>query len=165
MQSLLQKGASTRYFTCLNEISRLIQRLWLIELSIYRLQARPISIRNQSKMNTPDYSVPTTMASSSVNTPVLSTMATETASTANSRRPSNRPPPRRTNPLSNADRATKLSKNLSYVLRHGAIKEGYNIRSDGFIKVAELVGFGFQRDKSLSVPYGLLTTVFTSGLL
>ncbi|TPX34973.1 hypothetical protein SeMB42_g07235 [Synchytrium endobioticum] len=48
-------------------------------------------------------------------------------------------PPRRTNPLSPADRATKLSKNLSYVLRHAAIKDGYNIRPDGFIKVSELL--------------------------
>nr|CAG8433910.1 7405_t:CDS:2 [Entrophospora candida] len=32
----------------------------------------------------------------------------------------------------------KLSKSLSYVLRHGATKEGLNIREDGYIKLEEL---------------------------
>jgi 2'-phosphotransferase len=31
------------------------------------------------------------------------------------------------------------SKALSYILRHGAVKEGLAIRSDGFIKVEDLV--------------------------
>ncbi|XP_012284843.1 tRNA 2'-phosphotransferase 1 [Orussus abietinus] len=32
-----------------------------------------------------------------------------------------------------------LSKKLSYLLRHGAVREGLNIRSDGFILVEELL--------------------------
>lgn len=33
----------------------------------------------------------------------------------------------------------KLSKTLSYILRHGAAKEGLKVRSDGFVRVDELV--------------------------
>lgn len=35
---------------------------------------------------------------------------------------------------------TRLSKTLSYVLRHGAEKEGIPIRQDGFVLVNDLVG-------------------------
>ncbi|TPX37089.1 hypothetical protein SmJEL517_g01029 [Synchytrium microbalum] len=41
--------------------------------------------------------------------------------------------------MSAHDRAKKLSKALSYILRHGAIKEGFDIRSDGFVKVSDLL--------------------------
>lgn len=34
---------------------------------------------------------------------------------------------------------TRWSKTLSYILRHGAAKEGLKLRSDGFVRVAELV--------------------------
>lgn len=33
----------------------------------------------------------------------------------------------------------RYSKTLSYILRHGAIKEGLEMRKDGFIKVDNLV--------------------------
>lgn len=38
------------------------------------------------------------------------------------------------------DPKTRLSKTLSYVLRHGAEKEGILIRPDGFVLVNDLVG-------------------------
>lgn len=38
------------------------------------------------------------------------------------------------------DATTRLSKTLTYVLRHGAEKEGIPIRPDGFILVNDLVG-------------------------
>jgi RNA:NAD 2'-phosphotransferase (TPT1/KptA family) len=38
------------------------------------------------------------------------------------------------------DPKTRLSKTLSYVLRHGAEKEGISIRPDGFVLVNDLVG-------------------------
>ena len=38
------------------------------------------------------------------------------------------------------DPKTRLSKTLSYVLRHGAEKEGIRIRPDGFVLVNDLVG-------------------------
>ncbi len=33
----------------------------------------------------------------------------------------------------------RISKTLSYILRHGAQKEGVPIRDDGYVKVADLV--------------------------
>lgn len=38
------------------------------------------------------------------------------------------------------DRKTRISKTLSYVLRHGAEQEGIPIRPDGFVLVNDLVG-------------------------
>ena len=35
----------------------------------------------------------------------------------------------------------KISKAMSYVLRHGAEKEGIAMRPDGFIKVDDLLAF------------------------
>ncbi|KAJ8670268.1 hypothetical protein QAD02_001527 [Eretmocerus hayati] len=35
---------------------------------------------------------------------------------------------------------TQISKKLSYILRHGALKEGLNIRSDGYVDVQEVLG-------------------------
>ena len=39
----------------------------------------------------------------------------------------------------NVDKSTQLSKKLSYLLRHGAVKEGLNIEPDGYILVTELL--------------------------
>lgn len=33
----------------------------------------------------------------------------------------------------------RISKTLSYILRHGAEKEGLKIRSDGYVRVTDLV--------------------------
>jgi RNA:NAD 2'-phosphotransferase (TPT1/KptA family) len=41
----------------------------------------------------------------------------------------------------------RISKALSYTLRHGAEKEGLKLRSDGYANVKELVGFYAQRQK------------------
>lgn len=38
------------------------------------------------------------------------------------------------------DPKTRISKTLSYVLRHGAEKEGITMRPDGFVLVNDLVG-------------------------
>lgn len=37
------------------------------------------------------------------------------------------------------DPNTRISKGLSYILRHGAEKEGLKLRGDGYANVAELV--------------------------
>lgn len=37
------------------------------------------------------------------------------------------------------DPDTRWSKTLSYILRHGAAKEGLRLRDDGFVRVDELV--------------------------
>lgn len=37
------------------------------------------------------------------------------------------------------DDDTRHSKTLSYILRHGAAKESLILRSDGFVRVSELV--------------------------
>jgi RNA:NAD 2'-phosphotransferase (TPT1/KptA family) len=34
----------------------------------------------------------------------------------------------------------RISKNLSWVLRHGALELGLAMRSDGFVKVEDLLG-------------------------
>lgn len=46
---------------------------------------------------------------------------------------------------------TRLSKILSWLLRHGAVKEGLNIQPDGFISVLELL-----QHKNLSGKYDLI---------
>ncbi|TIB67838.1 hypothetical protein E3Q23_04095 [Wallemia mellicola] len=46
----------------------------------------------------------------------------------------------------------RYSKTLSYILRHGALKEGLFIRKDGFIKVDDLL----QRPKLKGLDYELL---------
>lgn len=38
------------------------------------------------------------------------------------------------------DPKTRISKTLSFVLRHGAEREGITIRPDGFVLVKDLVG-------------------------
>lgn len=34
---------------------------------------------------------------------------------------------------------TRTSKTLSWILRHGALKEGLNITSDGFVKIEDIL--------------------------
>lgn len=41
------------------------------------------------------------------------------------------------------DPDVRNSKTLAYILRHGAEKEGLHIRSDGFIKLADVVRLFF----------------------
>lgn len=41
------------------------------------------------------------------------------------------------------DRETRISKLVSYVLRHGAKKEGLRIDESGFVNVGELVSLSF----------------------
>lgn len=43
------------------------------------------------------------------------------------------------------DRETTISKAVSYVLRHGAAKEGVHLDQNGFANVADLVGDFFRR--------------------
>ncbi|XP_056646483.1 tRNA 2'-phosphotransferase 1 [Diorhabda sublineata] len=45
----------------------------------------------------------------------------------------------------------RLSKTLSWLLRHGAVKEGLNIKSDGFISVVQLL-----EHKNLNGKYNLV---------
>lgn len=40
---------------------------------------------------------------------------------------------------------TQLSKTLSYLLRHGAAKEGLKMRSDGFVKINDLVRDSYRK--------------------
>lgn len=44
-----------------------------------------------------------------------------------------------TTPLLAPVETTQLSKLLSYILRHGAVKENLHISSDGYIAVEDLV--------------------------
>lgn len=39
----------------------------------------------------------------------------------------------------NEDPEVQLSKTLSYILRHGAQREGLSMRSDGYVKLEDLV--------------------------
>ncbi|KAJ3102777.1 hypothetical protein HDU97_000316 [Phlyctochytrium planicorne] len=39
------------------------------------------------------------------------------------------------------DRRTTISKALAYILRHGAVKENIPIRTDGYVKLTDLVKF------------------------
>ena len=39
----------------------------------------------------------------------------------------------------NKDNDTRISKKLSYLLRHGAVKNGLNIRADGFINIQDIL--------------------------
>ena len=41
----------------------------------------------------------------------------------------------------NDSQDVRFSKTLSYILRHGAAKEGLKMRTDGFIRVDELVRY------------------------
>lgn len=37
------------------------------------------------------------------------------------------------------DYDVKISKSLSYILRHGAVKEGLEISSDGYVKLSDIL--------------------------
>jgi 2'-phosphotransferase len=39
------------------------------------------------------------------------------------------------------NRTVEISKTLSFILRHGATKEGLNITSDGYVSVKELLAW------------------------
>jgi len=43
----------------------------------------------------------------------------------------------------NESENTIISKSMSYILRHGAEKEGLKMRADGFVRVEDLVSKGF----------------------
>ncbi|KAJ3277621.1 tRNA 2'-phosphotransferase 1 [Blyttiomyces sp. JEL0837] len=47
------------------------------------------------------------------------------------------------------DPAVKFSKNLSYILRHGAVKERIPIRPDGFVKISDLMRHSKFKGKTL----------------
>ncbi|CAG8467860.1 595_t:CDS:2 [Ambispora gerdemannii] len=48
------------------------------------------------------------------------------------------------------DPTVRLSKTLSYILRHGAAKEGLQLRSDGYVKVDELLKLPKLRGKTFA---------------
>ena len=54
----------------------------------------------------------------------------------------------------------RISKALSYTLRHGASKEGLTLRADGYADVSELLQM--QKFKSLNLTLALLQTIVTS---
>lgn len=55
---------------------------------------------------------------------------------------SSKPRPKKgPNSRANESREVLISKACSYILRHGAEKEGLSIRPDGYIKVTDLVSF------------------------
>ncbi len=43
----------------------------------------------------------------------------------------------------------QISKNLSWLLRHGAIKEGLNMRKDGFVKLDEILAKDFYKARKI----------------
>lgn len=49
-------------------------------------------------------------------------------------------PPKNARGRPTDDPDTRWSKTLSYILRHGASKEGLKLRPDGFVRVEDLVG-------------------------
>lgn len=52
------------------------------------------------------------------------------------------------------DPNTKISKSLSYILRHGAESEGLKLRGDGYANVAELVSSPAKPCKRNSIADG-----------
>ena len=48
------------------------------------------------------------------------------------------------------DPIVKISKNLSYLLRHGAVKEGLNIDKDGFVLLSEILAMDFYKTKRVT---------------
>lgn len=59
-------------------------------------------------------------------------------------------PPKNARGRPTDDPDTRWSKTLSYILRHGAAKEGLKLRSDGFVRVEDLVSLGGARQGCLS---------------
>lgn len=66
--------------------------------------------------------------------PIASTSADAPAPPSSGAKP---PKSARGRPTDDPD--TRWSKTLSYILRHGAAKEGLTLRSDGFVRVEDLV--------------------------
>lgn len=48
------------------------------------------------------------------------------------------------------DPIVKISKNLSYLLRHGAVKEGLNIDKDGFVLLSEILAMDFYKTRRVT---------------
>ena len=73
-----------------------------------------------------------------------STTASQTPFVSNgdaaSSKPRSKRPPRR---REDESPDVQISKTLSYILRHGAAKEGLRLRPDGFVRVDELVRFAY----------------------
>jgi 2'-phosphotransferase len=73
----------------------------------------------------------------------LSTRPISHMSTPPSNQPSRRTRRRKgdttNSPNSTEAHNVRLSKSLSYILRHGALKEGLKIRPDGFVRVDDIV--------------------------
>ncbi|GEM07522.1 DUF1275 domain protein [Rhodotorula toruloides] len=65
--------------------------------------------------------------------------ASLTATTSPVAPPSSSKPPRTARGRPTDDPDTRWSKTLSYILRHGAAKEGLKLREDGFVRVEELM--------------------------
>jgi RNA:NAD 2'-phosphotransferase (TPT1/KptA family) len=70
----------------------------------------------------------------------MDTMSGHPKSTKQKDRKSHQQPSAKLRGNTRDDPKTRLSKTLSYVLRHGAEKEGIPIRPDGFALVDDLVG-------------------------
>lgn len=61
-----------------------------------------------------------------------------------------------------ASHNVRLSKQLSYILRHGANKEKISIRSDGYVKVDDLVGSDGKLDRRAALRrFGTLSPAFS----
>lgn len=50
----------------------------------------------------------------------------------------------------NDDPLVAISKNLSWLLRHGAIEEGLNIDKDGFVRLSEILAKDFYKSKRIT---------------
>lgn len=74
----------------------------------------------------------------SLDPPAASLTATHSPAAPPSSSSSKPPKTARGRPTDDPD--TRWSKTLSYILRHGAAKEGLKLREDGFVRVEELVG-------------------------
>jgi len=48
------------------------------------------------------------------------------------------------------DPDVRISKNLSYLLRHGAVKEGLNIDKAGFVKIDDILQLLYYRSKRIT---------------
>lgn len=57
----------------------------------------------------------------------------------------------------NDDFNTKISKMMSYLLRHGAVKEGLSIREDGYVLLSEMLNH--QKLKSYKIDLALIKNI------
>lgn len=60
------------------------------------------------------------------------------------------------NPLLSPKEELQLSKLLSYLLRHGAVKEKLNISSDGFVAVNDIVSSRIAIRDEAQLTFGLV---------